>query len=237
MYINKFVDCHSTFSISRVVSGKPQRVCRALRVLCLSWLRELHPPFLERLGLLWVRHACCPFASRNLGRSVVIRSHSTYMLLPANHRWFFQSKCTSPRSILGPWRIPWPSKRPTSPTQPLLDSSRSPQRTYMHRIKYRARQYLPCVCCASFCSDAAFHMPLERTDGAGVDIFKLPFWVDAIPRQERSWVILPEGRSPWVRYTISATNCHLTIRVSRAWIGTDPAQMMLGALSLHSTSF
>jgi hypothetical protein len=56
------------------------------RALCLSWFRELHSPFLERLGLLWVRHACCPFASRNLGRSAVIRSHSTYMLLPANHR-------------------------------------------------------------------------------------------------------------------------------------------------------
>ncbi|KAH9004981.1 hypothetical protein EDB86DRAFT_3037142 [Lactarius hatsudake] len=39
--------------------------------------------------------------------------------------------------------------------------------------------------------------PIMALHGAGVDIFKQPFWVDAIPRQERSWVILPEGRSPW----------------------------------------
>ncbi len=76
----------------------------------------------------------------------------------------------------------------------------------MHRIRYRVRQYLPCVCCTFSRSDAGSHMPLGRTDGAGVDIFKQPFWVDGIPRQERSWVILPEGRSPWVRYHMSTTN-------------------------------
>lgn len=60
------------------------------------------------------------------------------------------------------------------------------------------------VLCIFFCSDVGSHMSLESTDGAGVDIFKQHFWVDAIPRQERSWVIIPEGRSPWVRYHISA---------------------------------
>lgn len=39
--------------------------------------------------------------------------------------------------------------------------------------------------------------PILALHGAGVDIFKQHFWVDAIPRQERSWVIIPEGRSPW----------------------------------------
>ncbi|KAH9079250.1 hypothetical protein EDB83DRAFT_2513796 [Lactarius deliciosus] len=39
--------------------------------------------------------------------------------------------------------------------------------------------------------------PIMALHGAGVNIFKQPFWVDAIPRQEWSWVILPEGRSPW----------------------------------------
>ena len=47
---------------------------------------------------------------------------------------------------------------------------------------------------------------LCRTDGAGVDIFKQTFWADAVPRHERSWVIIPEGRGPWVRYHISAMN-------------------------------
>ena len=35
---------------------------------------------------------------------------------------------------------------------------------------------------------------------------------------------------------ICERNLHLTIGVFRVWIGTDPAQMMLGALSPHSTS-
>ncbi|KAI9446617.1 hypothetical protein H4582DRAFT_2069921 [Lactarius indigo] len=39
--------------------------------------------------------------------------------------------------------------------------------------------------------------PILALHGAGVDILKQSFWVDAMPRQERSWVILPEGRSPW----------------------------------------
>ncbi|KAI9466043.1 hypothetical protein BJY52DRAFT_1112744 [Lactarius psammicola] len=39
--------------------------------------------------------------------------------------------------------------------------------------------------------------PILALHGAGVDIFKQRFWVDAIPRQELSWVIIPEGRSPW----------------------------------------
>ena len=73
----------------------------------------------------------------------------------------------------------------------------------MRRIRYRVRQYLPCVCYAFSRSDVASHMPYGRTDGAGVDILKQTFWADAMPRQERSWVILPEGRSPWVRYYMS----------------------------------
>ena len=38
---------------------------------------------------------------------------------------------------------------------------------------------------------------LARTDGAGVDILKQPFWAEALPRQQRSWFILSSGRTPW----------------------------------------
>ena len=48
------------------------------------------------------------------------------------------------------------------------------------------------------CGDVTSHASSARTDGAGVDIFKLPFWAESLPRQQRSWVILPSGRTPWV---------------------------------------
>ena len=43
--------------------------------------------------------------------------------------------------------------------------------------------------------------PLTRPfllDGAGVDIVDLPFWRDALPRQGRSWTIIPSGKTSWV---------------------------------------
>jgi len=36
------------------------------------------------------------------------------------------------------------------------------------------------------------------SDGAGVDILDLPFWRDALPRQSRSWTIIPSGGTSWV---------------------------------------
>jgi hypothetical protein len=33
-----------------------------------------------------------------------------------------------------------------------------------------------------------------KIDGAGVDIFKEHLWIEP---QQRSWVILPSGRTPW----------------------------------------
>ncbi|KAI0005870.1 hypothetical protein BJV74DRAFT_761059, partial [Russula compacta] len=38
--------------------------------------------------------------------------------------------------------------------------------------------------------------PILALHGAGVDI-QQPFWAQAVPRQQRSWVILPSGRTPW----------------------------------------
>ncbi|OCH95283.1 hypothetical protein OBBRIDRAFT_720837 [Obba rivulosa] len=39
--------------------------------------------------------------------------------------------------------------------------------------------------------------PVLALHGAGVDIFELPFWIQALPRQGRSWIIVPTGRTPW----------------------------------------
>ncbi|KAH9951491.1 hypothetical protein B0H21DRAFT_818527 [Amylocystis lapponica] len=33
--------------------------------------------------------------------------------------------------------------------------------------------------------------------GSGVDIFAAPFWISALPRQTRSWLIIPSGRTSW----------------------------------------
>ena len=50
---------------------------------------------------------------------------------------------------------------------------------------------------------ATSHVFPAETDGAGADIFAQPFWVEAMPRQQRSWFILPSGRTSWacVLYT------------------------------------
>ncbi|KAF9651433.1 hypothetical protein BDM02DRAFT_3091108 [Thelephora ganbajun] len=39
--------------------------------------------------------------------------------------------------------------------------------------------------------------PVVALHGAGVDILDLPFWKDALPRQGRSWTIIPSGRTSW----------------------------------------
>ena len=36
-------------------------------------------------------------------------------------------------------------------------------------------------------------------DGAGVDIFAMRMWIKALPRPKHSWVIVPTGRTEWVR--------------------------------------
>jgi hypothetical protein len=36
-------------------------------------------------------------------------------------------------------------------------------------------------------------------DGAGVDITRNGLWADALARQARSWVVVPTGRTSWVR--------------------------------------
>ncbi|KAI0295492.1 hypothetical protein BC826DRAFT_1104235 [Russula brevipes] len=44
---------------------------------------------------------------------------------------------------------------------------------------------------------AASNPPILALHGAGLDIFKQSLWVEAVPRQQRSWVIFPSGRTPW----------------------------------------
>ena len=45
-----------------------------------------------------------------------------------------------------------------------------------------------------------------RTDGAGVDVLKHAAWDCAPPRQTRSWVIAPTGRTEWVRERAARAN-------------------------------
>ncbi|KAL5532933.1 hypothetical protein ACEPAF_4707 [Sanghuangporus sanghuang] len=45
-------------------------------------------------------------------------------------------------------------------------------------------------------SDAS-PIPILALHGAGVDIITQPFWANAIPRQEYSWVVIPFGRTEW----------------------------------------
>ncbi|KAF9792100.1 hypothetical protein BJ322DRAFT_1027120 [Thelephora terrestris] len=40
-------------------------------------------------------------------------------------------------------------------------------------------------------------LPVVALHGAAVDIFDLSFWRDALPRQARSWTIIPSGRTSW----------------------------------------
>ncbi|KZT03565.1 uncharacterized protein LAESUDRAFT_814646 [Laetiporus sulphureus 93-53] len=41
------------------------------------------------------------------------------------------------------------------------------------------------------------HPPVLALHGAGVDIISMPFWIQALPRQRRSWTIAPTGRTAW----------------------------------------
>lgn len=79
---------------------------------------------------------------------------------------------------------------------------------------------------------------LTAIDGAGVDILSMPFWVQALPRQERSWVIAPIGRTAWV-YLVSPLppNVMYELIFDRVWIGTALAHATHGVLSTHYTPF
>ena len=77
--------------------------------------------------------------------------------------------------------------------------------------------------------------PLPRTwpddvlfplDGAGVDIIDLPFWRDALPRQGRSWTIIPLGRTSWVRAKLRIP--FICLPYGRVWTGTVRAPLRCG---------
>jgi hypothetical protein len=125
------------------------------------------------------------------------RSRSTYTLPLAVPRGPFQSGCPFPSLVTGQRRVLWPSKQPISLwTQHQSDSSYSLRRIRMLPSRRRTHPYLPCV--RIFIKMVhAISWLLARTDGAGVDIFKQSAWVEALPRQQRSWFILPSGRTPW----------------------------------------
>jgi len=66
-------------------------------------------------------------------------------------------------------------------------------------IERQTHRYLPCVRISMYAIYSTSHGLLARTDGAGVDVLKQPFWAEALPRQQRTWIILPSGRTPWAR--------------------------------------
>lgn len=35
-------------------------------------------------------------------------------------------------------------------------------------------------------------------DGAGVDVIEQSFWQEALPPSNRSWTVIPSGRTSWV---------------------------------------
>ncbi|THH31747.1 hypothetical protein EUX98_g2437 [Antrodiella citrinella] len=39
--------------------------------------------------------------------------------------------------------------------------------------------------------------PVLALHGAGVDVINMPFFAEALPRQKRSWVVIPAGRTAW----------------------------------------
>lgn len=49
------------------------------------------------------------------------------------------------------------------------------------------------------------------TDGAGVDIFTQDFWVKYLPKTEFSWMILPTGRTSWVKKLLFFYHNHRTL--------------------------
>ena len=51
-----------------------------------------------------------------------------------------------------------------------------------------------------------------------MDIFNQPFWAESLPRQRRSWFILPSGRTPWVCCPMSSLSCY---RITRNPQGLD----------------
>jgi hypothetical protein len=150
--------------------------------------------------LLPVRHASFRSESRNPKHSMETCSRSTCTSRLVVPQRLFQSVCPSPNLLTGPERVPLPSKHPTSlRTEPPLDSScyLRPIRMLLSRQR-RTHRSLLCVSILTECCGATSHGSPARTDGSGLDIFKQSIWVEAVPRQQRSWVIFASGRTPWV---------------------------------------
>ena len=68
-------------------------------------------------------------------------------------------------------------------------------------------------------------------DGAGVDIFEMHFWNDSLPRNQCNWIVVPSGRTSWVRHR--SIDCHPLMFANRDWIGMVLVQTMHGVLWMH----
>lgn len=82
-------------------------------------------------------------------------------------------------------------------------------------LKFLSTPQVPVVALrriSSFLADTSSLIYWHLSDGAGVDIFHLPFWRDALPRQTHSWTIIPSGRTSWVRRMAFVSPVSLTPR-------------------------
>ena len=75
---------------------------------------------------------------------------------------------------------------------------------------------------------------MHCSDGAGVDVFDLPQWAAALPRQKYSWVMVANGRTAWVSFTASSILAMYSFVASRDLTGMDLALQKLSLASMLS---
>jgi hypothetical protein len=76
--------------------------------------------------------------------------------------------------------------------------------TSMVKVSYLFANAIPTMFYAlpptePFSSEAKSTPPLLALHGAGVDIFTMSLWQEALPRQKRSWVVVPSSLTSWVQ--------------------------------------
>lgn len=78
---------------------------------------------------------------------------------------------------------------------------------------------------------------MHCSDGAGVDVFDLPQWAAALPRQKHSWVMVANGRTAWVRFKKSSILAMYSLIASRDLIGMGLAPQRLSLASMLFMAF
>jgi len=148
--------------------------------------------------LLLAKHAFFLSESHNPNHSTGIHSRSMSSSSPLVPWGLFLSEYPLPSLVTGRGQVLLLSGLPIFlQTRPPLDTSYSLRRIRLLLSRCQPRRYWPCVCI--FTNAVLPRLThLLQTDGAGVDVLKQPFWAESLPRQQRSWIIMPSGRTPWV---------------------------------------